>query len=45
MRFIAESIQSVSSDRVINAPALPAACHQRSQAICSTIKLEKYNYC
>jgi len=37
MRFIAESIQ--------NAPALPAACHQRSQAICSTIKLEKYNYC
>lgn len=45
MRFIASSIQSISLGCVINAPALPSACHQRSQAICSTIKLEKYNHC
>lgn len=45
VRFIASSIQSISLGCVINAAALPAACHQRSQAICSTIKLEKYNHC
>lgn len=45
MKFIASNIQSISLGCVINAPALPAACHQRSQAICSTIKLEKYNHC
>lgn len=45
MRFTASSIQSISLGCVRKAPVLPAACHRSSQAICSTIKLEKYNHC
>lgn len=45
MRFTPSNIQSISLACVRKAPAIPAACHQGSQEICSTTKLEKYNQC